>query len=90
MWNIVVIFGLICIVCRGCFLGNIVIYIEDNLNEMFWYLIFELWFREEVFFWKRRFYFNNYVDVVLIYDLDRGGELLFGLWYGLWNDFYII
>lgn len=80
--NTAAIFGLTCIARRGRFLGNIAIYTEDNLKEMSWYPTPEPRFREEVSL-RKRFHPNNYVDVVLTYDLDRGGELLFGLRHGL-------
>lgn len=73
------IFGLTCIARRGRFLGNIAIFTEENLKEM---STPEPRFREEVSLRKRRFHPNNYVDVVLTYDLDRGGELLFVLRHG--------
>ena len=73
---------LTCIARRGRFLGNIAIYTEDNLKEMSWFPTPEPRFREEVSLRKRRFHPNNYVDVVLTYDLDTGGELLFGLRHG--------
>lgn len=81
--NTAAVFGLTCIARRGRFLGNIAIYTEDNLKEMSWYPTPEPRFREEVSLRKRRFHPNNHVDVVLTYDLDRGGELLFGLRHGL-------
>ena len=49
---------------------------------MSWFQTREPRFREEVSLRKRRFHPNNYVDVVLTYDLNTGGELLFGLRHG--------
>lgn len=90
MRNTAAIFGLTCIARRGRFLGNIAIHTEDNLKEMSWFQTPEPRFREEVSLRKRRFHPNNYVDVVLTYDLNTGGELLFGLRHGSLNDSYII
>lgn len=81
MRNTAAIFGLTCIARRGRFLGNIAIYTEDNLKEMSWFQTPEPRFREEVSL-RKRFHPNNYVDVVLTYDLNTGGELLFGLRHG--------
>lgn len=80
--NTAAIFGLTCVARRARFLGNIAIHTEDNLKEMSWFQTPEPRFREEVSLRKRRFHPNNYVDVVLTYDLNTGGELLFGLRHG--------